>query len=178
MARRYATFLLGLGLAAGLACGRKGPLELPRGREPMAVEGLAAFERGETIVLEWTNPSKAVSGHPLGGLEAVEVWVFELGPAAGGRALPAAEVEKLARLVRRIPKEEFGQHLKKPGDAAGRMAFVYSPSSAAAAPKNPAFTLRVIDAKGRASEFSPPVAAAPGRENASVGPPAEKGNRL
>lgn len=158
MARPFATLLLGLGLVAVLACGRKGPLELPPGREPAAVEELAAFQRGDTVVLEWKNPVKAVSGRPLAGVDAVEVWVFDAGLPAGGRAASSSEVEKKARLARRIPRAEFGRYLRNPGDEAGGLTFVHSFAAAGAAPKSLAFTVRVFDAKGRASDFAPPVA--------------------
>lgn len=158
MARPYATLLFGLGLVACLACGRKGPLELAPGREPAAVEGLAALQRGDTVALEWTNPVKAVSGRPLAGLDAVEVWVFDRGREAGGRALSSAEVEKEARLARRIPREEFGRYQRNPGDEAGGMAFAYAFAAGPAAPRSLAFSVRTLDEKKRASEFAAPVA--------------------
>jgi predicted small lipoprotein YifL len=174
MARPFAALLLGLGLVVGPACGRKGPLELPPGREPAAVEGVAAFQRGDTVVVEWTNPVKAVSGRPLAGLDAVEVWVFDRGRPAGDRAPSSAEVEKEARLVRRIPKEEFGRYRRNPGDENAGMAFAYVITAAA---KRLAFTVRVFDAKGRASDFTPPVALEIVRENTSVGRAVTKGAR-
>lgn len=175
MARPHRTLVLGLALVAGLACGRKGPLELPPGREPAAVEGLSASLRGDTVVLEWANPVKAVSGHPLSGLAAVEVWVFDGGLPAGSPAPSSAEAEKAARLVRRIPREEFGQHLKEPGREAGSMVFVYAlPADGSA---RLAFTVRVFDAKGRASDFAPPVAVEIVRKTASDGTTAGKGGR-
>lgn len=158
MAKPFALLLLGLGLAAGLACGRKGPLELPPGREPMAVEGLTAVQRGDTVVLEWTNPVKAVSGRPLAGVEAVEVWVFDRGLPAGRLDLPAGGAENEGRLARRIPREEFGQYRRNAGDEAGRMAFAYAFSAGAPAPKSLAFSVRTLDDKKRASGFAAPVA--------------------
>jgi predicted small lipoprotein YifL len=175
MARRYRTLVLGLALVAGLACGRKGPLELPPGREPAAVEGLSALLRGDTVVLEWANPVKAVSGRALSGLAAVEVWAFDRGLPAGSPAPSAAEVEKAARLVRRIPREEFGQHLKGPEREARSMVFVYAlPANGSA---RLAFTVRVFDAKGRASDFAPPAAVEIVRKGAIAVTPAGKGGR-
>ena len=90
MTKPLGTLLVGLALVCAPACGRKGPLELPQGRAPMAVEGLAAAVRGGEVVLSWTNPAKTVSGRPLEGLRAVEIWVFEGGP-------PARRAEPLRR---------------------------------------------------------------------------------
>lgn len=150
MARPFATLLLGLGLVAGLACGRKGPLELPAGREPMTVEGLAAFQRGQVIVVEWSNPVKAVSGHPLEAVETVEIWVFD-------RSLPA-DVEKQARLARRIPKEEFGSFQGRSAARESGMSFPFVFDPGPAGPRSLAFTVRTLDAKKRASEFAAPAA--------------------
>ncbi len=158
MGRPYLTLFLGLWVLAGSACGRKGPLELPPGREPMAVEGLTASQRGASVILEWTNPVKAVSGHPLAGLETIEVWVFDRGLPVGGRPPGSAEVEKLARPARRISKEEFEQFRKNTGNEAAVMVFAFSLDTGSAAPKSLAFSVRVLDRKKRASDFSTPAA--------------------
>ena len=158
MARPFATLILGLLIVAGSACGRKGPLEIPLGREPMAVEGLTALQRGQVVYLEWTNPVKAVSGRPLTVLEAVEIWVFDLDLPPGGGALPSAEVEKKARLARRIPKEEFGSSQGRSGAGESGMAFSFVFDPGPAGPKSLAFTLRVLDSAKRASGFTAPVA--------------------
>lgn len=147
MTKPLGTLLVGLALVCAAACGRKGPLELPQGRAPMGVEGLTAVVRGGEVVLSWTNPSKTVSGRPLGGLQTVEIRVFEGGPPAPGRSLTAAEVEASARLVRRIPAAA-------PGAA---MTFPFSPSPGPAGPRTLAFVVRVAGAGERVSDFSPPA---------------------
>ena len=158
MARPFATLILGLPLLVFSACGRKGPLEIPLGREPMTVEGLTAVQRGQVVYLEWTNPAKAVSGHPLAGLETVEIWVFDRGLSPGGGALPSDEVEKKARLDRRIPKEEFGSFQGRSGGHESGMAFPFVFDPGPAGPKSLAFTLRVLDSAKRASGFTAPAA--------------------
>jgi hypothetical protein len=158
MARPFATLILGLPLLVFSACGRKGPLEIPLGREPMAVEGLTAVQRGQVVSLEWTNPAKAVSGRALAGLETVEIWVFDRGLPPGGDALPSAEVEKMARLARRIPKKEFGSFQGRSGARESGMVFPFVFDPGPAGPKSLAFTLRVLDSAKRASGFAAPVA--------------------
>ena len=175
MAKPLATLLIGLCLAAGPACGRKGPLELSPGRAPMAVDGLAAVQRGEAVVLKWTNPGQAVSGRPLGPLGSVEIWVFDRGLPAVGRALTSSEVEKTARLVRRIPEGEFASFKVLDGAPASAMAFPFVFDPGPAGPKSLAFTVRVLDAKGRASDFSPPVTVEIVRERSFVDRSAVKG---
>jgi predicted small lipoprotein YifL len=158
MAKPLVTLLAGLYLFAGPACGRKGPLELPPGRAPAAVEKLTAVQRGDAVVLEWTNPGKAVSGRSLGPLGEVEIWVFDGGPLPAGRALGPAEVEKTGRLVRRIPEKEFTDLVVGRGEPASEMAFRYIFDPGPSGPKSLAFTVRVLDREKRASEFSPPAA--------------------
>lgn len=159
MARSFATFILGLSLVAWPACGRKGPLEVPPGREPLAVEALTAVQRGEVVILEWTNPTKAVSGRPLTEIEAIEVWVFDRGLPAGGRPLTPAEVEKTARLAGRIARAEFASFQAHAGARASGMAFPFVFDPGPAGPKSLAFTVRVLDGKKRASDFAAPAAA-------------------
>jgi predicted small lipoprotein YifL len=142
MTKPLATLILGLSFVAGPACGRKGPLELPRGRAPMAVERLSAVPKDGRVVLEWTNPAKTVSGRPLEPPGEVEIWVFERDMPAARTSLTTAMVEKLARLVRRVATE---------GSAASSFVFDPGPSG----PKSLAFTVRVLDRKGRASDYSP-----------------------
>jgi hypothetical protein len=158
MARPFATLILGLPLLVFSACGRKGPLEIPLGREPLAVEGLTAVQRGQVVYLEWTNPVKAVSGRLLAGLETVEIWVFDRGLPPGGGTFPSAEVEKKARLARRISKEEFGSFQGRSGAGESGLAFPFVFDQGPAGPKNLAFTLRVLDSAKRASGFAMPVA--------------------
>jgi len=177
MARPFATLILGLPLLVFPACGRKGPLAIPPGHEPMTVEGLAAAQRGQAVFLEWTNPVKAVSGRPVTDLETVEIWVFDGGLPAGGRPFTSIEVEKMARLARRIPKEEFGSFQGRSGARDSGMAFPFVLDPGPAGPKRLAFTVRVLDAKGRASDFAPPVAVEIVWKTASAGTTAGKGAR-
>lgn len=160
MKRAAAILALGLALLPGQACGKKGPLQPPLSAGPKPVEGLTARQRAETVILEWTNPEKAVDGRPVGALEAVEIWVFDRGLPAGARPGPAAEVEKAARLARRIPRAEFAS-FRGPAEGASRsmaFAFVFDPGPAG--PKDLAFTVRVLDGKRRGSDFAAPVAVA------------------
>jgi predicted small lipoprotein YifL len=146
MSMRIVSLLIGLSLVAGASCGRKGPLALPQGQAPMAVERLSAVAKDGTVVLTWENPVKTVSGKPLGPLGEIEIWVFERNaPAAGASVRPDA-VEASARLVRRIAVKD-----------AAVSSFVFEPSPAG--PNSLAFTVRVLDRKGRASDFSPPAVA-------------------
>lgn len=175
MTKSVAALLIGLGLVSAAACGRKGPLVLPPGRAPMPVEGLTATAADGTILLRWVNPTKAISGRPLGPLGAIEIWVFDKGLPAAGRPLTPDAIEKAARLVRKVPAKEFGLLAGTPDQAAGAMRFSYVLPAAAAGPGKLAFAVRVFDGKGRASEFSAPVSIDIARKDAGVDPPAAEG---
>jgi predicted small lipoprotein YifL len=144
MGKPFATLLIGLSLLAFPACGRKGPLELPPGRAPQAVEGLSAAAREGAVVLAWTNPLKTVGGRPVGALRDAEVWVFERDLPAAGAALEAGAVERSARLAGRVAVA--------PGAAS---SYVFEVRTGG--PPKLAFTVRVLDGRGRASAFSPPA---------------------
>jgi hypothetical protein len=138
----------------------------------MPVEGLSAVAGDGAVVLRWTNPIKEISGRPLGPLGAVEIWAFDKDLPARDRPLAADVIEKTARLVRKIPRREFGTLAGREGEASGVMTFRYEIGAAAAASQKLAFAVRVFDGKGRASEFSAPVAVELTRKDAAVDPPA------
>jgi len=158
MAKPLATLTIGLCIVLAPGCGRKGPLELPPGRAPMPVEALTAVPGDGTVRLQWTNPVKAISGKAVEPLEAVEVWVFDKELPAGGRPLTSGDVEKSARLVHRISRQEFAAYAGMAGEASGVMTFAYPVALRPPAPSKLAFTVRVFDRKGRASEFAAPAA--------------------
>ncbi len=175
MAKPFATILIGFGLVAALACGRKGPLVIPPGRAPRPVEALRAVAGDGVVVLRWTNPTKAISGRPLGPLGAVQVWVFDKGLPAGRGPLTSDAIEKTARLAHTIRSQEFGAYAGTEGEAAGIMTFSYVIPTTTPAPEKLAFAVRVLDGKGRASDFSAPVAVDIIRKNAGVDLPAAEG---
>jgi predicted small lipoprotein YifL len=147
MTKPLGTLLLATALLVPAACGRKGPLELPAGRAPMAAADLTALAEGGEIVLSWTNPGKTLAGRPLRELESVEIWVFEGVLPAAGRVPSDAEVERSARLERKIPAAAPGVRMS------------YRPTSApgTAGARRLAFTVRFTGPGGRLSEFSVPA---------------------
>lgn len=165
--------LLGLCLAAAPACGRKGPLVLPPGRAPMPVTGLTAAGGDGRVVLRWTNPTKEISGRPLAGIGAIEIWLLDRGPAGGGGPLSPDRIEKTGRLVRTIAGRDLAG-LAAGTDASPGAAFTYVLPPSATAPAKLAFAVRVRDRRGRASEFAGPVAFEVPGKGAGVDPsPAE-----
>lgn len=166
---------LGLCLAVAPACGRKGPLVTPKSGAPGPVQGLSAAAGEGGIVLRWTNPSRTVSGRPLGPLAAIEVWVFDGGLPAGPGRLDEETVDKTARRIR-LPREEFAALWGPGGEAAGVMTYLHAPAAGAEAA--PAFAVRVVDRKGRVSAFAGPVAAEPVRRSPGGRPSGRSGCML
>jgi len=122
MTRPAGTLALGLAVLIGPSCGKKGPLVLPLAREPQAPISFSAVQRGDTIILEWTNPAKYLDGHPLPGLSAVEVWAYE--PASGSTASPKVdEFEKKARLARRLGRADMASAVRRPAEKTEEWAF-------------------------------------------------------
>lgn len=157
MARPFGMLLLGMAILAGTACGRKGPLELPPGREPMAVDRPAAFQRGDKIVLEWANPDRAVSGRPL-DVAAVELRVLEEAVETAAPPSPrAGDVEKRAEPVVRIQRDDFPRYRTAPAPDDSKMRYEHAFDGRRAGSLRYSFLVRVFDGSGRASEFGPPV---------------------
>jgi len=149
MKRLSGILALGLALLCAPACGRKGPLRPPVSPRPQGVRDLTARQRGASVVLAWTNPSRAVDGRPLRVLQAAEVWVLDLGPEGVKGPLKLRDFEARASRESRVPLQE-----SRP--TAGGMA-VYPPSGAGFRKTTLAFSVRVLDEKGRPSEFAAPV---------------------
>lgn len=139
---------LGLAVLLGSGCGKKGPLQLPLAREPKPVERLTAFQRGRSIILEWTDPGKYIDGRPLKAVGAAELWALE--PEPGAKPPVPGDFGTRARLARRIVPSEL-----RP--APGGVRFAYPLAGDQTGHRNLAFSVRVLDAAKRPSKFCLPV---------------------
>jgi hypothetical protein len=157
MSKSCALLLAGLSLASVAACGRKGPLVLPPGLAPLPPAGLRAVAGEGRVDLSWSNPEKEISGRPLGAIGAIEVWVFDQGLPGGGEPLTSERIERSARLARKLPGREVAALTAARPDAPGVMTFTYVLPPGTAAPAKLAFAVRVVDRRGRVSEFAGPV---------------------
>ncbi len=143
-------------LLAAVACGRKGPLELPYSRIPAPVEDVVVYQRGDRAVLEWTNPETNIDGHPPVGLEAVEIWLVSSGPAAAGPALTSQDFEKAGRMLVRLTGDDLASlDPARSGGVPPRLTT--SVPLDGSPPAVRAFSFRVRANGERLSDFSPPV---------------------
>lgn len=149
---------LSLALLAGLAgCGKKGALLLPLSNVPSSPSGLGLVQRGATIILEWTNPTTYIDGHPLEKPAAVEVWLVEERVEAGKPAprLPnAEEFASKSRLVVRIPREQFSPAGKEKAAAAPMIRYEYPLTAGSPVGLSLIFGLRAADAGRKLSAYS------------------------
>jgi predicted small lipoprotein YifL len=155
MKRLAAILALGLAVFFVPACGRKGPLQPPAAREPKPAESLTAFQRGGSIILEWTNPAKYLDGRPLAAAGSTsELWTLESGPEAKTRPQALKEFETRARPVRRITSREARP---VPAGVSGAVTFAYPLAGSLTGHRTLAFSVRLLDARGRPSKLCPPV---------------------
>lgn len=178
--RKGTGLFVSLGLTVFLvsACGRKGPLQLPLVLVPQRVETLKAFQRGNQVLLEWTNPETFIDGRPLTGLSDIEVWVHEIrdqskssekAPVADefgskGRCIAVLEQpEKPARPdTSKARKRAPVTKAKRKGPGAKELIYEYDLSEKELKDVKLVFALRVQDERRkRYSDFSDPVAIVP-----------------
>lgn len=190
---RSLTLTVGLALLLGFSgCGRKGALLPPLSKVPSPPSDVALIQRGRTVIVSWQNPTTFIDGYDLRGLSAVEVWLYQEAIEAGKPAPrpPAADqFGSKAKLLKRIPSEEFSKTLKTEGgtpdkaaaqparSAPGRAAkkarskekaaaglflrYEYVLTSEKLSSTRLFFGLRATDDRGRLSDFSGPAALIP-----------------
>lgn len=137
------------------SCGKKGPLLPPLERIPKAVEDLELRQRGEQVLLTWTNPTTYVDGNPLTGVSEVEIWLAQ-GDEPPELA-PRGLFPERARLLARIPAGRLSLFLER-GRSKGTHDFAYVPERNEGRARFDILSLRVKDLRGKTSTFSPPRA--------------------
>jgi len=157
--KKFRTLLVfAAALAAFPSCGKKGPLLPPLVRIPQKIEAVTLYQRGESIFLEWPNPSAYVDGSPLAGVSEVEIWLLEEAKAPDEEkpAVTREQFEKEARPAVRITRQEFGRHLKNRDKMTPPLAL----RTAVPIPREMInhsvffFALRAVDSRGKTSEFT------------------------
>jgi predicted small lipoprotein YifL len=165
-------------LLAAAACGKKGGILPPFVYVPQKAENLKAVQRGQHILLNWTNPESYTDGRPLAGLSAIEIWIYDAGssPQAGAPAMTAGEFESKARQLVVLEQKESPPPAQKkepqkkasPAEPkttaprAGEQIYKYLLTEKDLKAGPLLFAVRVKEAKkGRTSEFSDYAAISP-----------------
>jgi len=138
------------------SCGKKGPLEPPLVRIPQKVEIFNILQRGDKIMLEWTNPSAYLDGSPLQGIREIEIWLVEeeKSESEEAKGVTLEEFEKKARLLASLKKDQFPEYQKRKDKIPLEFLFPYKLTGEDIGTKNLTFALRIKDERKRKSEFS------------------------
>lgn len=140
-----------------VACGKKGPLQLPLAVTPQAATDITLVQRGAKVVLRWSNPTSTIDGKPIKAVSEVEVWMTEEKKAEGNRArLTLQEFEEKAKLVATLGKGTLPPAPEKP-EKAGSLMYVYALGPQQIGHSVLTYSLRVRDEKRRLSPFSEPL---------------------
>jgi hypothetical protein len=157
MARRIFFLLVFSGLIVFSGCGKKGPIEPPLARLPQTVQGFSLFQRGDKVLLNWTNPEAYIDGNPIGKVAEVEIWLIKENRAVGTAAKKwtTADFENKAELLIRISADQFSTFHSLEPEQTG-LTYVYAPKTEEFGHKVLTFALRVKDGEKRTSAFSEP----------------------
>jgi len=137
-------------------CGKKGPIQPPLVLVPQTVENFKAFQQGDKIIIEWSNPTAYIDGSALAAVSEVEIWVFEQKNSSerNTQAARPKDFEKEARLVAAIKKEQLSSYQKKKEKKANEFLYVFPLTEKNLAASQMIFAIRVKDEKRKKSELS------------------------
>ena len=105
------TLLIFFSLLLALSfCGKKGPIQPPVIKVPQQVENFEAQQRGDRIILRWTNPVAYSDGSALAEINEIEIWLLEETMESKKTTEKASQEEKKA--PPKISLEEFKERSK------------------------------------------------------------------
>jgi len=142
-------------LIGSAGCGKKGPLLMPLSKVPSAPADVTPVQRGETVILTWTNPTTYIDGHALDGVSAVEVWLLQEGMEAGRTEPPLPKPEEFASRSRRIVRIPWERPSADQGRATAAVgSYDYPLPDGVPLGTRFIFGLKASDARRRLSDFS------------------------
>lgn len=137
-------------------CGKRGPIYPPLVKIPQKVGNLEIFQRGDSLVLQWSNPESYMDGNPIEGKITVEIWLLK-----EKRELPL-QTESLkeeiftskATLLEALKQENFAEFQDQVGKSSRGLTYIYKISADELSQMSFVFGLRVKTSKNRESSFS------------------------
>ena len=151
------------------SCGKKGAILPPLARKPKKIETVEILQRGENILLKWTNPTTYVDDNLLTNISEVEIWLLrrekedEESEESEESAVSTASDEPVAmevfkeeaELIATLERENFGQYQEYVDEAQVIPPFLYSfKLDKDSMSKKLIFSLRIKDRRKYESEFS------------------------
>jgi hypothetical protein len=148
--------VLSIFLMSGVFCGKRGPIYPPLIKIPQKIEDLEVFQMGNTLVLQWSNPTSYMDGNPIEGDIAVELWLLkverELAKQQAG--LTEENFASKALLHETIKQKDFAKFQDPERGPSGGLIYTYELSSEELSQMVFVFGLRVKDRKDKESGFS------------------------
>jgi hypothetical protein len=140
---------------SGVFCGKRGPIYPPLIKIPQKIENVETFQRGNTLVLQWSNPSSYISGDPIEGDITVELWLLkvEKEPDEQQGELSEENFASKSKLHETIEQKDFIKFLDPERKSSDVLTYTYDLSSEELTQKVFVFRLRIKDSKGRESDF-------------------------
>jgi predicted small lipoprotein YifL len=155
--KRFFSFLITLFSVLLLSfCGKKGPIYPPQIRIPQKIETFEVIQRGDKLILEWTNPTTYEDGHPLPEIDEVEIWFCEqeAQPAGDGGRFGIEEFEREAEILATINRRLFPWYKKWKGRESPELCYFYKLTDDELKSKRLIFCLRIKYRKRREAAFS------------------------
>jgi hypothetical protein len=137
-------------------CGKRGPIYPPLVKIPQKIEDLEVFQMGNTLVLQWSNPTSYMDGNPLEGDITVELWLLkvekELAKQQGG--LTEENFASKALLHETIKQQDFAKFQDPERGPSEGLTYTYELSTEELSQMVFVFGLRIKDNKDKESGFS------------------------
>lgn len=94
------TLIACLAVLSMSACGKKGEPLPPERVIAAPTEDLSIHQQGTVLILSLTYPEITISGRPLPGLDAIEVWEL-VAPMPGDGRIPVVDAQAFSKAARR-----------------------------------------------------------------------------
>ncbi len=149
------------------SCGKKGPIQPPVIKVPQHAENFEVNQRGESIILHWTNPVVYSDGSALSEIKEIEIWLLEetrkskeaaaKASQKKRKALPKISLEEFkerSKLEKVIKRDEFPDYQRQFNRDSFGYEYEYELPEKNLTSKRYIFALKVKDKRDKSSDFS------------------------
>ena len=151
-----ASLLLSFLVLNGVFCGKKGPIYPPLVKIPQKIEDFEVYQRGNTFVLQWRNPTSYRDGNSIEGDITVELWLLKMEKTLAElqEGLAVETFTSQALLHETISQEDFSKFQDPEEGDSEDLTYIYEIPSEEFSQMVFVFGLRVKDRKDKESDFS------------------------